>query len=309
MNLLDFKLQLFAEGGDGTGTGTDGSGLGVAEGGENGTRHSNGRRGLENVIYGKASQDDSTSTEDVTKTSPETKAQAFENLIKGEYKEEFAKRTQGIIDERFKKTKGMEDALKSHESILNMLSEKYGVDAKDVKALTKAIEEDETFYEKEAMEKGLSVEQLKEVKRLERENAEFRQAKEEAEMKANSDRIYAQWMEEGQALAEKYGIADFDFKVEVQNPDFTNLLANGVSLESAYKAVHIDDMIGGAMAKTADNVRTKMAQDIASRQARPSENGASSQNAAVFKNDVNKLSKADREEIDRRVARGEIISF
>jgi hypothetical protein len=116
-------------------------------------------------------------------------------------------------------------------------------------------------------------------------------------------------MEEGQALAEKYGIADFDFRQEVQNPDFTNLLANGVSVESAYKAIHIDDMIGGAMAKTADNVRTKMAQDIASRQARPSENGASSQNAAVFKNDVNKLSKADREEIDRRVARGEIISF
>lgn len=306
MKEILFNLQLFAEGGDASGSTSSSSDFGIAEGADKSglATTKKGKEDLSNVVYGKASEPSVEETEPTQKT----KAQAFEDLIKGEYKEEFSKRTQGIIDERFKKTKGMEEALKSHDPIMKMLSEKYGVDANDVKGLTKAIEEDKSFYEEEALEKGLTVEQLKEVKRLERENAEFRNAQAEAERQANSNRIYAGWLEEASAFSEKYGI-DIDLNAECENPEFTGLLANGISIEGAYKAIHFDEMIGGAMAKTAENVRQKMAQGIATRQARPSENGASSQTATVFKTDVNKLTKADRDEIERRVARGETVTF
>lgn len=303
MKKMKLSLQFFADGGDGAGTGFTGSNIGGSEGAETGEFANPKKGSLENVIYGKASN------EEVTKPSTETKAQAFENLIKGEYKEEFAKRTQGIINERFKNTKGIEAQLKSHEDILTRLADKYGTKAGDIEALTKAIDEDESFYEKEALEKGLSVSQLKEVKRLERENETLRREQQEAKNKENGEKLYAQWLDEGKALSEKYGLANFDLSAELENPDFVGLLRSGISLEASYKAVHVDDLIGGAMAQTAMNVREKMAADISSNQARPSENGATSQSAAIFKTDVNKLTKADREEIDRRVARGEIITF
>ena len=296
---------MFADGGDGSAAGTATGTGGTSESADSGIANRKGD--LSNVIYGKASEEP---TEVKTTSSKESKTQAFENLIKGEYKEEFAKRTQGIIDERFKKTKGMEETLTSHESILGMLAEKYGVkDASDVKALAKALEEDESFYENEALEKGLTVDQLKEMKRLERENKAFKEAKALEEQRENSQKIYAKWVEDGNALAEKYGITDFNLEAECQNPDFTSLLANGISLEAAYKAVHIDEMMGGAMAKTAETVRRQVANNVTNRQSRPSENGVMTNNNAIFKTDVSKLTKADRDEIDRRVARGEVITF
>ena len=307
MKTLKLRLQFFAEGGDGAGAGAEGSNLGESVGAEKGLANHK-KSDLSNVIYGKASDQGQTTGEEA-KTPQKTKTQAFEELIKGEYKEEFSKRTQGIIDERFKKMKGMESELATHNEIIKRLSEKYGTDAKDTKALLKAIDGDESFYEQEALEKGLTVKQLKELKQLERENAEFKAAKEEAERKEKSEQIYSDWLKQGNEFAEKYGIKDFDLSVEVQNPDFCRLIESGISIESAYISTHLDDMIGGVMAQTADNVRKSIAQNITDRQGRPSENGASSLNSQIFKTDVSKLTRADRDEIERRVMRGETITF
>lgn len=297
------NLQLFAEGG--------GSGAGEAGGSEAGIAEGTKGKGdsLDDVIYGKQNEGLIAEPQGDTSTPQKTKAQSFEELIKGDYKEEFNKKTQAIIDRRFKETKGLQEALQSHNSILSMLSDKYGVDASDIAALQKAIEDDESFYEQEAIEKGLTVEQLKEVKRLERENKAFREAEAEAERKAQSDQIYAKWIEEAENLKNKYGLTDFSLEQEALNPDFTRLLSSGISVESAYKAIHMDDMIGGAMMHTANQVKTQMANSIQSRQSRPSENATSPSSSQIFKTDVNSLSKKDRDEIDRRVMRGAIISF
>lgn len=301
-------LQFFGEGGEGTGTGAAEGNLGETVGAENGfATQKNGD--LSNVIYGKANVEQEQTTGEEAKTPTKTKAQAFEDLIKGEYKDEFAKRTQGIIDERFKKTKGIESELSEFKAIGQRLSEKYGVDANDKKALLAAIDNDESFYEKEALEKGLTVSQLKEMKKIERENAELKEAKKKAEEREHSEKIYSDWLNQGEELKQKYGLQDFDLAKEAENPDFCRMLEMGISLESAYKAIHIDDMIGGAMAATAQNVRKSIVDNVANRSGRPSENAASSPNSQIFKTDVNSLTKADREEIERRVMRGEEITF
>ncbi len=296
------NLQLFGEGGGagasaGAGTGTSGADgtavLGVAAQGDS---VNNG----ENVNVTDSQMENTAKT-------PEERQKDFEALIKGEYKDEFAKRTQAIINERFKKMGELENTLNSHNELLSILSQKYGVN--DIESLTKAMEEDESFYEAEARERGLSVQQLKEIKSLERENKYLREMAEQEERQKEADQTLARWTNESEQLVNKYGLQDFNLQSELDNPDFVRLLAGGISLESAYKAVHFDDMIGGAMAQTAKNVREQVTNNIESRNTRPTENGVSSQNAQVFKTDVNNMTKADRQALIRRAEKGENIKL
>lgn len=313
MKKYKMNLQRFGEGGSGGAAGTSGSegGFGgdVADAGEVATRYGSKDDSLDSVIYGKNPEVPENNQKGEQTITPEQRQKDFEKLIKGEYKEEFQKRTQGIINDRFKETKGLQEQLKSYDDLVSMLSERYNVDAKDVKALTQAIEDDERFLRDEAIEKGLTVKQLKEIKALERENAAFKKAQETAEAQAKADQTLAKWMEEGEALKAKYGLEGFDLNTEAQNADFVRLLQSGVSVESAYMAMHFDDMLGGAMAHTAAQVRTGMANSIGQRASRVSENGVSAKNNATFKTDVNQLTKADRDKIDRLVARGATITF
>ena len=302
-------LQLFGEGGAAGASGSSGAeGSGAGEGAVTGVAP--GGSDLANVVYGKPEGDFANPDGEAAKPKEsKTKAAQFEELIKGEYKEEFAKRTQGIIDERFKSTKGMQERAKQSEPILKMLADKYGVKPDDLESLAKAIDQDDSFYKQAAMDAGLTVEQYKQLKTLERENAELVAAQQAQQREEESQRIYSEWLAEGQAMAEKYGLEGFDFNAEVQNPEFTRLLAAGVGVEGAYKAIHFDDMVGGAMAQTASNVRTQLAQSVGQRNARPTEGSLMTQSATTFKTDVNALSRADREEIERRAQRGEIIRF
>lgn len=300
------NLQFFAEGSAGAGA-TGSASSGAEAGAETGFAHP-GDEDLSNVIYGKPSGESAT-PKGKTADNPETLEARFQEMIKGEFKDVFAKRTQAIIDERFKKTKGMEEKLKSHEDILNVLADKYGTKADDIEALRKAIDEDDSFYQKAAMDAGLTVKQYKEVRKLERQNEELlaqRQAQEEQEA---TDRIFAQWNQQASEFSEKYGIEGFDLKTEIQNPEFARLLGAGVPVEGAYKAVHFDDMVGGAMAHTAAKVKEGLVNSINSRASRPAEGAVASHSATTFKTDVNALTRADREEIERRAMRGEVISF
>lgn len=302
-----FNLQLFADGG-GTPTGGEAGGT-VTTGVEGGSPEPQGED-LSKVIYGKSIEDVANPQGDTTKT-PENKTKAFENLIKkgGEYEKEFSKRTQDIINKRFKETKQLQEQLNSRSPIMETLARKYGLKADDAEGILKALDSDTAMYEKAAFDEGLTVEQYREREQLRRENAQLKAAEDELKQREQSQRIYAQWEQESAEFSQKYGINDFDLAAEAQNPDFTRLLSNGVSIEAAYKAIHFDDMMNGAMAQTADNVSKALANRVATRANRVSENGIDSQNSSVFKSDVSKLSDADIAEIVRRVENGEKIAF
>jgi hypothetical protein len=80
-------------------------------------------------------------------------------------------------------------------------------------------------------------------------------------------------------------------------------------VRTAYELTHKDEIIAGAMQFTAKTVEKKIADKIAANGARPTENGLNSQSASLTKSDVSQLSKADILDIQRKVARGEKISF
>lgn len=248
----------------------------------------------------------------VTADTLEAKRTEFEKLIKGEYKELYDERAQKMIDARFKKTREFESRLKSLEPVMDILASKYGVEARDAEALLKAIEEDDGYYEEEAMEKGLTVEQLKHLKKIERENAEFKRAAEEQQRRQEASRVYSDWQRQSDELKAIY--PSFELEKECQSPEtgmrFVELLRNGIDVRTAYEVIHKDELLGGAMRYTAEAVRQKTVNDIRARGMRPAENGTSGNAAStVVKSDPRSFTKKDREEISRRVLRGERIEL
>lgn len=301
---IPMNIQFFADGG-----GADG-GTSVGSSAESGvaTANKSVKNPLADVQYGKqATEDVQNTTAQAETVAAEDRVAQFEKMIKGEYKDLYDARMQDTIQRRLKGTKETVDRYNALTPTLDMLAKKYGVDANDINALNKAIEEDDSYYEDEALEKGISVEQLKEIRKMERENSALKEQMRQSQMRENADRQYAQWMNEADALKGVY--PSFDLQNELQNPRFIDLLRNHVDVRTAYEVLHKDEIIPAAMQFTAKQVEQKLTNKIMANGSRPQENGLNSQSSAVVKSDVSQLSKEDRMEIIRRVQRGEKIRF
>ena len=299
------NLQLFGEGtggGDG-GTGAEGATGATATAAVSQTKGA--KNPLANVKYG--IQEETTPAAEVNQTATEDRNAKFEALIKGEFKDLYDAKMQDTIQKRLKGSKENEAKLNALTPVLEMLGKKYGVDASNIEALNKAIEEDDSYYEEEALEKNISVQQLKEIKKMERENADLKRQMAEQSRQENANKLYAKWMQESDATKAVY--PSFNLEAEMQNPRFTELLRNNVDVRTAYEVLHKDEIIPAAMQFTAKTVEQKLTNKIIANGARPVENGNSSQSASVTKRDVSSLTKADIAEVERRVARGERISF
>lgn len=307
MSKKDFmllNLQLFGEGGDGGSVGAQG--VNAADAGQ--TTTMGVKNPLANVKYGIQDGVQTTDAQGVSRVAEQNDRNAkFEELIKGEYKDLYDARVQDTIQKRLKSSKETIDRYNALSPVMETLARKYGVDASDPTALVKAIEDDDSYYEDEALEKGLSVEQLKAIKKMERENADLKRAMEEQRRQENAERIYADWID--QANKAKATYPSLDLKTELANPQFTSLLKAGVDVASAYTVVHKDEIIPAAMQYTAQTVQQKLTNKIISGGGRPSESAISSQSSVLVKPDVSMLNKADRAEIIRRVANGEKIRF
>ena len=296
---LILNLQLFAEGGGDTGSGDSGVSAGIP-----GQQNTTGvKNSLASVQYGvqEGTSDSDSQVETIDRNAE------FEKLIKGEYKDLYDQRVQDIVQKRLKNSKETVERFNALAPTLDMLSRKYGVDASDIESLNRAIEEDDAYYEDEALEKGITVEQLKEIRRMERENADLKRQMDERRIQENADRIYAQWIDQADALKGIY--PSFDLNTELQNPRFADLISNNVDVRTAYEVIHKDDIIQSAMQFTAQKVQQKVTNSIRANGSRPRENGSNGASASLVKSDVSQLTKADRQEIARRVARGERIVF
>lgn len=307
MDMKKMNLQLFAEGA----AASEGAQTASGENNNSAAAAQDGRDASEKVVYGKQNPDDTGVQKEGEGKTPsgndnEPAKATFDELIKGEYKEDFQKKMQQVINKRFAETKRINEQLERTKPILDMISDRYGLQADDIDGLINALENDESYYEQEAISRGMDINQLKQIKRMEMENKRLREQVERSHQREESDRIYRGWMEESEQMKAIY--PDFDFRTEVQNEDFASLLKNGIDVKTAYEVVHKDEIITGAMAMTAQRVREKVADDIRSNGNRAVEGGTGNPGITV-KSDVNKLTKKDREEIERRVMRGEKISF
>ena len=227
--------------------------------------------------------------------------------MEGEYKDEFSEMFQQSFNRRFKDVKGMENSLSAQKPILDILMQRYKIADGDMSKLQTAIEEDTQYWEEAAEEAGMTVEQYKALQKLERENEELKRIRRQQEGQQKAQAQIDAWYKEAEAVKGIY--PTFDFKAEATNRDFLGLLRSGLPVQKAYELVHMDEIKEAAAKSAAQAAGAQVEARIKSKQSRPSENGTSSQSAAIVKNDVSSLTREDRAEIARRAQRGEKIRF
>lgn len=280
--MIYFGLQLFADGGaGGDGTGAAGSDAG-SQGGQQPGTEANGQQ-----------------------SAPQEPT--FEELIKGKYKADYDARVQKTIQSRMKGAKANEERLTKLEPLLQTLGQRYNVDAGDVDALMLAMDNDEQLWQAEAIDKGMSVEQLKHMRTMERENAMFRRQDELNRRDAAARDTYMQWAAQAEAAKEKF--PGLDLPTLLENSQFVGMLQSGVDVESAYWAMYHDDIMQAGMAKATKAAEEKLAASVASGSRRPLESGNGTNPAATTKVDVNKMSQAEFNAYMDRIMRGERVSF
>lgn len=202
--------------------------------------------------------------------------------------------------------------------LMKALAEKYGTDPDDVDGIMEALKgpvKDDAYYNALAMQMGTSVENAKKMDELQTQNQRLMRSQQRSARLAQQQRqaeqvrqIQANWDRQAEAMKAKY--PDFDFARERQNPDFAAILRSGGSLELAYRATHFDQLANQLQTATAQRVERGVVDRIQRRSARPAENGISpASSGAVAKKDPRAYTKAECEELERRAARGERITF
>lgn len=284
--------------GDGTGTATSGVNEGTSSSANNG-------KDLSKVVYGKQPTVAENTSSD-TKDDAQSRYNEYRN---GEGKDFINKEIENAVKRRFKDHSELKKSNGKMQSVMNAVAMKYGIDPTDTDGILKAVAEDESYYETAADEAGMSVEQYKKMKQLEAENAQLQAIRQEEDRRKEFDAKYAEWSMQADFARNEY--PNLDLNTEMQNKDFFGLLTRGIDVKTAYQVIHQDEIVQSAIStatqRTAQAVQQQTVNNIRSKGLRPDESAGSSQAGFTFKADPHKWTKADREEIAKRVARGEKI--
>jgi hypothetical protein len=224
---------------------------------------------------------------------------------------EYNRQMQAVVQSRLKSAKGAEEALAKLTPALELLARKHKLDPSnmDYDALTKAISDDNSYYEDKALQMGTSVETAKKIDQQERDTARQKKA-EELSIQEQKIRNHFAGLEQ-QALEMQKIVPNFDLQTELKNPAFLRMTSPnvGISVRDAYYAVHHDEMQAAAMQATAKATAQNISNNIQARQRRPDENGISGQAPSATTFDYSKASPAQREafkkDLRERLARGE----
>lgn len=243
---------------------------------------------------------------------------AYRALVEGDYKDLYEADTERIIARRFRAAKETEAALREQISkssgILGLLAQKYRVDPKDPQAIASAFEADRSFWQQSAEEAGMSEAQYMELLKTKVQNAQLVEERELdakqrifARQRAQADAQYAKWSQEAEETRKVY--PDFDLAQAVKDQQFASLLLAGTPVKLAYEVLHMDAIKAGVAQQQAKATEKQVVDNVRAKGARPAEAGLAGQSGFTLKTDPAKMSAKEIEEVARRVARGERISF
>ena len=118
------------------------------------------------------------------------------------------------------------------------------------------------------------------------------------------DGLHSRWAAE-EALMRRV-VPEFSLKEELRNPEMRRLMQlPGMRMADAYRLAHYND----ALRQAAHDVEQGVVERIRQRAARPAENGTRPGSAAVTGADVSRMSRAQREALERKALHGERIVF
>lgn len=224
----------------------------------------------------------------------------FEELIKGEYKDQYTKRTQELINKRYAKAKESERKYSELIPVLDILNDRYKTN--DTKSLIAAINADDGLLSERAAEKGMTEEGYREYLRMSKQSQREEDERKEAAVSENLRKL------EARAVEVQAVYPSFNFDTEWQNPSFRTLTQSGVDMQEAYEMVHHKENLVNAVVTAKTKAKQEAARNIEVRGRRPRENGTGKGNAGVASFDMNTLTKEQRADISARVLRGEALS-
>ena len=290
--LLTIDLSMFGEGG--APAGASGAAPAAGEGGAPAAAEA-----APEVRYGKQPEQTAAPQQQTHSPEPVDKGKTFRELIKGEYKQEYADETQKLINRRFRDT---DTRLQAMQPIIDMLDARYGTQG-DMARLLATIEGDTAYWQEAAEAAGMTVEQYQAMQKLERQNRQLLAQQKFSQQQYLAQQQYAKWQVEAEQLKAKY--PDFDLDVMEGNDLFTLMLKNNYPMEQAYKACVPDQIAAQAAAQTEKAVTD----NIRARGNRPPEAGASTAPAFTVKDDVSKLSDQDVLNILKQIGNGGRVTF
>ena len=116
--------------------------------------------------------------------------------------------------------------------------------------------------------------------------------------------LHARWAAEEAALRRE--APGFSLKNELRDPEMRRLMQlPGMRMADAYRLTHYND----ALRQTARTVEQGVVERIQQRAARPAENGTRPGGAAITRADVGKMTRQQREALERRALHGDKIIF
>ena len=246
--------------------------------------------------------------------SPEERRKAFGELLRGEYADLTEELMQNAVTEATRRL----EASPAMKGLMQALQEKYGTDANDLVALTEAVRngavKDDAYYEKLAMEKGVSTRTARELDKLESQNKHLteqqqmiQQMERQRAQQARIAELQAGWDREAEQLKAQY--PDFNMAEVLANPEVEKMMRSGVSMTNAYRSAYFDHILKQQQAATAKQVEQGVVNRMQQRNARPGENGTRPGGAVQTKIDVSHMSRKEMEEMEKRVMRGEVITL
>lgn len=311
---MKLRLQMFAEGGDGSAADTADAGAkaGVLPESPAPENKRQKRNPLQNVKYGRQlpEQKAEVQQQDAQAQVAAAQTESFDELIHGKYKQDFDARVQAIVQDRLKNSKKSDETLSKLQPVLQMLGSQYGIDASDISsidadAFAQKVLDDRKYYEQEAAEKGIPIDAYMKMKRVERENDMLRRQGQQYLAEQQKREQFGRLMSQFEDVKKVYPQADF--KTEMENPAFGRLVANGVDARTAYEVIHRDEIQRGAMQYAVQRTKEQVAASMAANSRRPVENGNTATPASITKEDPSTWTAEDRREIRRRVQNGERI--
>ena len=325
MNKIKLNLQLFGEEVASEAAGVPATGEPAQQNAEQAqtgvTAAASARRGrnkenpLANVRYGRQAMEEQAAAAQTQDAGEAQQEETFEQLINGRFKQDFHNRVQGIVQQRFAKHAETQQMMDAAMPMLLALGQRYGVNMDTVneeslKALAEKVNGDDSHVRKRAMELGVSedvVRHMEDVERREKIVAEHeRRSQAEQQFQMHMQKLWQQ----AETMQQKY--PGFDLREELNNPEFMRMTGPGVNMpvEQAFKLIHMDELMQGGMQFAAQKGAERVAQAVQSGQKRIAENGMTRKGAnVIYKSDPRTMNKLDRDEINRRAARGEKISF
>lgn len=206
------------------------------------------------------------------------------------------------------KTKSPEERRKAFGELLR------GEYADLTEAVRNGAVKDDAYYEKLAMEKGVSTRTARELDKLESQNKHLteqqqmiQQMERQRVQQARIAELQAGWDREAEQLKAQY--PDFNMAEVLANPEVEKMMRSGVSMTNAYRSAYFDHILKQQQAATARQVEQGVVNRMQQRNARPGENGTRPGSAVQTKIDVSHMSRKEMEEMEKRVMRGEVITL